>query len=85
MLSPDWQEKRKREVENWVDYWVGLVGPGIGPGGWLGDGPEGPAMVMFAERRLRNRKAKTPPIAAATAIAMKIIVRRPKLLVAGWK
>ncbi len=56
------------------------IGAGEGPGGaWVVD----PDNAMPAARRLLNRKAKTPPIPAATAMAMNIAVRKPKLL-EGW-
>ena len=55
-----------------------------GPGGWFGAGPGVPVRAMLAVRLRLKRNAKTPPIPAATATAMNMAVRNPRLL-AGWK
>ena len=83
VLSLDSEKKGNREGRG-RDYCVGPGGPMTGPGGWFGDGPVVPVMAMLAVRLRLNRNAKTPPIPAATATAMNMAVRNPRLL-AGWK
>src|SRR6266852_1540583 len=84
VLSPDSAKKRKKEPSGKLGYCVGPGGLVTGPGGWFGAGPVVPARAMLAVRLRLNRNAKTPPIPAATATAMNMAVRNPRLL-AGWK
>ena len=80
MLSPDSVKKRKRKLRGLAGYRVGPGGPVTGPGGWFGAGPVGPAIAIPAVRLRLKMNAKTPPTPAATATAMNMAVRNPRLL-----
>src|SRR5882762_2961123 len=83
-MFPCFRENKEKESSGKLRYCVGPGGPVTGPGGWSGAGPVVPTRAMLAVRLRLNRNAKTPPIPAATATAMNIAVRKPRLL-AGWK